>query len=83
MEDSKEMSTDYDHTFVEHKDHRIFYEHKPEDNYRWLITILRYGSPKPGTPTLGTYWFDDRDQGIEWAKDVIDARLKFVDFINK
>ncbi|MBD2778450.1 hypothetical protein [Iningainema tapete] len=83
MEDSKEMSTLYSHTFVEHKDYRIFYEQKPEDNDRWLITILRYGSPKPGAPTLGTYWFEDQEQGIQWAKDVIDARLKFFEKTNK
>jgi hypothetical protein len=75
MEDSKEMRINYGSTYVEYKGYRIFYDYKPTHKTQWLITIHR-GEPKPGVPTLGTYWFDDRDKGIQWAKDVIDTRLK-------
>lgn len=71
MKDSKQS---YD-TFVEYGIYRICYDYQSEHNPPWLITIY-YGEPKPGHPNLGVYRFDDKGKGIQWAKDVIDARLK-------
>jgi hypothetical protein len=34
-------------------------------------TIERFSKPKSNSPNLGTYWFEDRDKGIQWVKDAI------------
>jgi hypothetical protein len=77
MEDLKAMRNSYGNSFAEYKGYRIFYDYKLETNRPWLITIYR-GDPKPSSPDLGTYWFDDKDKGIQWAKDIIDARLRYL-----
>ena len=74
MEDSKEKGGD---TFVEYKNYRIFYDYKPEQSRAWLITIERFSKVKSDSSNLGTYWFEDKNKGIQWAKDCIDARLEY------
>jgi hypothetical protein len=66
-----------DLTFVEYRGYRIFYDYKPQQSRAWSITIERFSTPKPDSPNLSTYWFDDMDEGIQYVKDVIDARLKY------
>ena len=63
-----------DETFVTYRGMRIFYKFKAQ-HQEWFALVCLIGEEaiKPGYPTLGSGWFQTREDCIEWGKRIVDV----------